>query len=100
MPGTSSTSYGTSIVTKSAPEDTRQQPNNPDLYKEAIRIGKQTLADDGTKAAAARAIFTMLKDESREVVIQAFVEGATITPKGGPTYYYNINRKMQKLRRQ
>jgi hypothetical protein len=87
-------------VTKSAPEDTRQQPNNPDLYKEAIRIGKQTLADDGTKAAAARAIFTMLKDESREVVIQAFVEGATITPKGGPTYYYNINRKMQKLRRQ
>jgi hypothetical protein len=100
VPWTSSTFYGTSIVTKPAPEDIRQQPNNPDLYKEAIRIGKQTLGDEGTKAAAARAIFTMLKDESREVVIQAFIEGASITPKGGPTYYYNINRKIQKLRRQ
>ena len=84
-------------MTKSAPEATFFEPINHALYKEAIRSGKQTLAEEGTKAAAARVIFNMLKDESREVVIQAFIEGASITPKGGPTYFYNINRKMKKL---
>lgn len=100
MPWESSIFYGTPTMSKSAPETPVFEPINPALYKEAIRSGKQTLAEEGTKAAAARVIFNMLKDESREVVIQAFIEGASITPKGGPTYFYNINRKMKKLNKQ
>lgn len=84
-------------MTKSATETIVFEPINPALYKEAIRLGKQTLTEEGTKAAAARVIFNMLKDETRDVVIQAFIEGASITPKGSPTYYYNISRKMKKL---
>jgi hypothetical protein len=41
-------------------------------------------------------IFKILKDESREVVLQAFIEGANITPKGSPTYFYNVTRKLRK----
>ena len=71
---------------------------NPSLYKDAIRIGQQVLLEQGSKAAAAMEIFKILKDESREVVLQAFIEGAKITPKGSPTYFYNVKRKLRKQR--
>ena len=69
---------------------------NPSLYMEAIRIGQQVLLEQGSKASAAMEIFKILKDESREVVLQAFIEGANITPKGSPTYFYNVTRKLRK----
>ena len=63
---------------------------------DAIRVGQQVLLEQGSKAAAAMEIFKILKDESRDVVLQAFIEGANITPKGSPTYFYNVTRKLRK----
>jgi len=74
------------------------QPINPTLYKQAIAQGKQTLAEQKSKAAAARVIFQMLPDESRDVILQAFIDGASVTPKGSPTYFYNISRKLKRLK--
>lgn len=74
------------------------EPINPTLYKQAIAQGKQTLGEQKSKAAAARVIFQMLQDESRDVILQAFIEGASVTPKGSPTYFYNISRKLKRLK--
>lgn len=72
------------------------EPKDPARYKRAIDIGIQTLKGGGSKADAARAIFRLLVDEHREVVLRAFIEGAEVTIKGSPTYYYNISRKYKK----
>lgn len=74
------------------------QPTDPARYKRAVELGKEKLKAEGSKAAAAREIFKLLQDEPREVVLKAFIEGATVTEKGSPTYYYNISRKFKKAK--
>lgn len=71
-------------------------PVNKAQYDLAIKKGLDVIASGGSKADAARAIFEMIRDESREVVIKAFMDGATVTEKGSPTYFYNINRQFKK----
>jgi hypothetical protein len=71
-------------------------PNDPARYAQAIEDGNKQLNEGGSKADAARAIFRLIHAEPREVVLRAFIEGADVTPKGAPTYYYNINRKFRK----
>lgn len=71
-------------------------PNDPARYAQAIEEGKKQLNQGNSKADAARAIFRLIHAEPREVVLRAFIEGADVTPKGAPTYYYNINRKFRK----
>ncbi len=71
-------------------------PKNQKLYEEAIKKGKDVLANGGSKADAARAIFDLLESEDREVIILAFITGASLTPKGSPTYFYNISRQRRK----
>jgi hypothetical protein len=71
-------------------------PNDPARYAQAIEEGKKQLNQGSSKADAARAIFRLIHAEPREVVLRAFIEGADVTPKGAPTYYYNINRKFRK----
>jgi hypothetical protein len=41
-------------------------------------------------------MYDLIKDEAREVIALAFVEGANLTPKGSMTYVYNIRRKLKK----
>ena len=69
--------------------------NTPKL-KEAIQLGQATLKEGKTKADAARAIYEKIKDEAKEVIVAAFVAGATLTPKGALTYWYNCRRKAAK----
>lgn len=64
--------------------------------KQAILDGKAIIKEGKTKADAARAIFGLLKDEPKEVIVAAFVEGATLTEKGALTYWYNCRRKIEK----
>jgi hypothetical protein len=72
------------------------EPKDKSRYVRAIQEGQNILKTDGSKAHAARAIFRLLNDETREIVLKAFIEGAGVTPKGSPTYYYNISRKFRK----
>ena len=62
----------------------------------AIAQGKALIAEGKSKADAARAIFAVIKDESKDVIVAAFVEGATLTPKGALTYWYNNRRRAGK----
>ena len=76
--------------------------NNPTPVKDAPRLasaiseGKSILKDSGSKASAARHIFELIHEEHRDIILKAFIEGADVTPKGAPTYYYNISRKFKR----
>ena len=76
--------------------------NNPTPVKDATRLasaiseGKSILKDSGSKASAARHIFELIHEEHRDIILKAFIEGADVTPKGAPTYYYNISRKFKR----
>lgn len=71
-------------------------PSDMRLYTHAVQRGSAILAEQGSKAAAAREIYTLLQNEHRDVVLKAFIEGAQCTPKGAPTYFYNISRKLRR----
>ena len=71
-------------------------PSDPELYNRAINEGREQLVQQRSKAAAARTIYQLLQHESRDVVLKAFIEGADITIKGSPTYFYNITRKLKR----
>ena len=73
-------------------------PKNQQIYEAAIAKGLEVLKNGGSKADAARSIFEALDGEDREIVIRAFIEGATLTEKGAPTYFYNITRKARRTR--
>ena len=76
--------------------------NNPTPVKDAQRLasaiseGKSILKECGSKASAARRIYELIHDEHREIILKAFIEGADVTPKGAPTYFYNISRKFKR----
>jgi bisphosphoglycerate-independent phosphoglycerate mutase (AlkP superfamily) len=65
--------------------------------KKAVALGKEVRKQsEKTKADAARAMFELISGEPREIIIQAFVDGAGLTPKGAQTYFYNCKRKSKK----
>ena len=64
--------------------------------KEAIQLGQATLKEGKTKADAAWVMYGKIKDESKDVIVAAFVAGATLTPAGALTYWYNCRRKAAK----
>jgi len=70
------------------------KPNNPSSVRKAVALGKEMRkAPDTSKADVARKMFETIADEPREVIVQAFVDGAGLTPKGAQTYFYNCRRK-------
>jgi hypothetical protein len=69
--------------------------SSPVLQK-AIGEGKALIADGKSKADAARAIYAAISTEPKDVIVAAFIEGATLTPKGALTYWYNNRRKAAK----
>lgn len=70
------------------------KPTNPAAVKKAIALGKDMRkASDTSKADIARKMFETIAEEPREVIVQAFVDGAGLTPKGALTYFYNCRRK-------
>lgn len=78
----------------------KPEPKKTDLnkskVKQAISQGKALIKEGKSKADAARAIYAVLKDEDKDVIVGAFIEGATLTEKGALTYWYNCKRKPAK----
>lgn len=86
----------TQNTTTSAPPQP-SKPVNPTAVKKAVATGKEVRKQpDKTKADAAREMYPMISGESREIVIQAFIDGAGLTPKGAQTYFYNCKRNAKK----
>ena len=84
----------TQITETSKSEST---PKNAAQVKKAVALGKEMMKKgEVTKADVARAMYELIHEEAREVIVSAFVEGATLTPKGAQTYFYNCKRKMAK----
>lgn len=74
-------------------------PNDVDRYNASITKGKEVISTGGSKADAARAIYEMIKSEVRDVIVQAFIDGANLTIKGAPTYFYNVKRQIERKER-
>lgn len=88
--------------TSSAPvAEAKVEPKKIDLNKPAIKDavakGKALIKEGKTKADAAMEIFMALKDEDKDTVVAAFVQGAGLTEKGSVTYWYNCRRKAKKV---
>jgi hypothetical protein len=69
---------------------------NKPLIQQAIKQGSLMIADGKSKADAARVMYAVIKDEPKEVIVAAFIEGATLTEKGALTYWYNCKRRAAK----
>lgn len=62
------------------------KPNNPAAVKKVVALGKEIRKQpDKTKADAAREMYVLIAGEAREIIVQAFVDGAGLTPKGAQT---------------
>ncbi|MGO9413422.1 MAG: hypothetical protein ACLQCB_22065 [Spirochaetia bacterium] len=80
-----------------APVQNAVKPTNAAAVRKAIALGKDMRkAPDMSKADVARKMFEAIADEPREVIVQAFVDGAGLTPKGAQTYFYNCRRRAEK----
>lgn len=67
-----------------------------DLVAMAVNEGQALIAEGKTKVEAAMAIYRHLQESPQEVVLQAFIDGASLTPKGALTYWYNCRRKFSR----
>jgi len=81
--------------TEATPEPKKIDLNKP-AVKEAIAQGQAIIKEGKSKADAARAIYAVLKDEDKDLIVAAFVKGATLTEKGALTYWYNCKHKAEK----
>lgn len=86
----------TKTETPAAPVEPKKIDLNTQAIKDAIAKGKTLIKDGKSKADAAMAIFGALRAEEKEVVIAAFIQGATLTERGAVTYWYNCRRKSSK----
>lgn len=87
----------TNPVVSDKTETLPAKPINPAAIKKAIAAGKEMAKQPNvTKADIARKMFETIADEPREIIVQAFVDGAGLTPKGAQTYFYNCKRKAAK----
>jgi hypothetical protein len=96
VPATTPVAAITSAPTPAVVTEPKKIDMNKQSIKDAITKGKAIIKEGKSKAEAAMVIFEALKAEGKEVVIAAFVQGATLTEKGAVTYWYNCSRKAKK----
>ena len=85
-------------MAKSKKQQTDTNTPSEDLIAQAIHEGQTLIAEGKTKVEAAMAIYRHLQESPQEVVLQAFIDGASLTPKGALTYWYNCRRKLSQER--
>lgn len=66
------------------------------VIQSAIKQGQALIKEGKSKADAARLIYGLLVSEGKDVIVAAFIAGATLTEKGALTYWYNCKRKAEK----
>jgi hypothetical protein len=86
-------------MTKAKVKPPQTEPVPTEIIGQAIADGRALIAQGKSKADAAMAIFRLIGDCPQEAVIQAFIEGASLTPKGALTYWYNCKRKLARERK-
>lgn len=86
-------------MNKEAVPQTKSSKDNSAKISKAVQAGQKVIKEGGTKVEASMAIFRLLHDLEQDVVVKAFVDGATLTPKGALTYWYNCRRRFKKERK-
>ncbi|MEO7224029.1 MAG: hypothetical protein ABIY37_16300 [Devosia sp.] len=92
-----------SIIDANAPTTSDEaaegdQVDNTKLIEEAVSAGRLLIEQGKPKIEAAMVIYEKLEKLPQDVVVKAFVDGATLTTKGALTYWYNCRRKLRKRR--
>ena len=100
VPAAKAAASDTAVTEPAAATEPKKIDLSKQPVKEAIAKGKALIKEGKSKADAAMEIFLALKDEEKDVVIAAFVQGATLTEKGAVTYWYNCRRKAKKSAKQ
>lgn len=80
---------------QTVPQAKSPKDNSAKISK-AVQAGQKVIKEGGTKVEASMAIFRLIHDLEQEVVVNSFVDGATLTPKGALTYWYNCRRRFKK----
>lgn len=83
-------------MNKETVPQTKSSKDNSAKIAKAVQVGQKIIKDGGTKVEASMAIFRLIHDLEQDVVVKAFIDGATLTPKGALTYWYNCRRKFKK----
>lgn len=71
-------------------------PKDAVALTNALKIGQALIKEGKTKVEATRAMYPLIKDESREIICQAFIDGSGLTERGAMTYFYNVIRFFKK----
>lgn len=71
-------------------------PKDSAKFSQAIAQAKEVILGGGSKVDAAKTIYPLLENESKEVIHLAFIEGCGLTEKGAVTYRYNLLKKNNK----
>lgn len=76
---------------------TKSSQPKPKTIQDAIKIGNDLIMKETTKAEAAMVMYSLLHEGGcdQETIVDAFIKGASLTPMGARTYYYNCKRKYQ-----
>ena len=83
------------MTDKSKPQSAAKPISN--TINDAIKIGKDLIAKKMTKAETSMVMYRLLYEGGcdQEVIVDTFVKGASLTPMGARTYFYNCKRKYQ-----
>lgn len=83
----------------SKPKNISAIPADKAIIEAAISEGKRLIVAGKSKIDTALAIYEKLEGMEQDVIVKAFIEGATLTEKGALTYWYNCRRRLAKQRR-
>lgn len=74
-------------------------PTDEAVIAEAIAEGRKMTEAGKSKIDTALAMYEKLEGMEQDIVVKAFIKGATLTEKGALTYWYNCRRRIAKERR-
>ena len=85
------------MTEKKAPSQPQTKATKPDpkIIQEAIKIGQDLIKKEMTKSETAMVMYRLLHEGGfdQETIVDAFIKGASLTPMGARTYFYNCRRK-------